>query len=85
LPGRALALKVAGGGAPFTVSSSRKVGKLNTDTLDGFDSSSFVEGGGQVRGFDVTLGKLDKATVLVIPGYGKITPGCETLGGEERT
>lgn len=36
------AFSAAGGGAPFTVSSTTKVTNLNADLLDGFDASSFA-------------------------------------------
>ena len=38
----ALGLNVASGHAPFTVNSGTKVDKMNTDKLDGIDSSGFL-------------------------------------------
>jgi hypothetical protein len=43
--GPALSLKV-GSGAPLAVNSSQKVAKLNSDQVDGLDSTQFVKGGG---------------------------------------
>lgn len=77
--GPALELKVASGKAPITVNSSTKVGKLNADFLDGLDSTGFVHGSGQVRGFALTLTPTttDKE-LLSIPGYGQLTAFCYT-------
>jgi hypothetical protein len=77
----ALGLKVGSGKALFTVNSSGKVGSLNADLLDGLDAANFVQGGGQARSYFLTqTGKSAAATVLTIPGFGKITAACESIG-----
>jgi len=57
----ALGLTVAAGHAPFTVSSSTKVTSLNSDLLDGIDSSGFWKLGGNMGTSPGTavLGTLD--------------------------
>jgi hypothetical protein len=78
--GPALSLKVASGKPPLSVNSSAKVRNLNASMLDGFTSGQFVQGGGQVRGFYLTLTPDAEQELLAIPGFGQLKADCE--GGE---
>jgi hypothetical protein len=75
--GPALSLKVASGKPPLSVNSSTKVNDLNASMLNGFTSGQFVQGGGQVRGFSLTLTPDADQELLAIPGYGQLQAECE--------
>jgi hypothetical protein len=85
--GPALGLKVAGGTAPFTVSSGMKVAKLNADKLDGIDSTRFIHGVGDAfvkDGAADLSGVVDpsenRTALGSIPGLGSFTVGGAILG-----
>jgi hypothetical protein len=93
----ALGLNVASGHAPFTVNSGTKVDKLNTDKLDGIDSSGFLGVNAKAADAELLDGKnstdflshdvvLNTADVTVNPGFGSTgSVGCPgstvALGG----
>ena len=72
----ALGLNVASGHAPFTVNSGVKVANLNADTLDGIDSSGFVQGRGTLLANRMVFLPTNGKTLLTIPGLGLLQAGC---------
>jgi hypothetical protein len=75
--GPALALNVASGKPPLAVNSSTRVKNLNSAYLNGFTPNQFVQGGGQVRGFSLTLTHDSEQDLLAIPGYGMLFAECD--------
>jgi len=68
----AAAFTVQGRTAPFTVSSKGKVANLNADSLDGIDSTGFVQGNGQAYGASLDYPADSSGTdhvVTVAPGF----------------
>jgi hypothetical protein len=74
----ALGLNVAAGHPPFTVNSGTKVVNLNADKLDGVDSSSFVQGPGQILSNALAPAPGGDVTVLSVPGRFHIEFLCAT-------
>ena len=74
----ALGLTAAPGHAPFAVNTSTKVANLNADRLDGIDSSSLVQGGGNLKPIPlVDLPNAGAGTLMNITGVGKLeVTGC---------
>ena len=72
----ALGLNVAAGHAPFTVNSGVKVANLNADTLDGIDSSGFVQGRGTLLANRMVFVPTDFKALLTIPGLGYLHAFC---------
>jgi hypothetical protein len=73
----ALDLQVEPGKPPMTVNSGTKVTNLNSDKLDGIDSTSFIQGKGNI--YHGRLNAPRNATrldVLNVPGFGKVTGTC---------
>jgi hypothetical protein len=81
--GTALSLQVAKGKAPFSVSSSAQVSKLNASLLGGLTAGQFVQGGGQSRsfGFSMPTATAAQRKVLSVPGFGTLNAFCETSSG----
>lgn len=81
--GSALALHVAKGKAPFSVNSSTQVSNLNASLLGGLANTQFVQGGGHWHAFGFTMNtaSASPATLLSIPGYGKLLASCGTFEG----
>jgi hypothetical protein len=65
----------------MTVNSATKVNNLNAAFVNGLDSTGFVQGGGQVRGFALTLSPGSSKELLAIPGYGQLSADCECSEG----
>jgi hypothetical protein len=87
----ALGLNVASGHAPLAVSSGAgKAVNLNTDKLDGLDSTAFVLGRGHFLSNRTTVthvvepGASASGTILTIPGFGVVSGYCAGMfsGGE---
>lgn len=75
----AAAFTVNGKAAPFTVSSSTRVGKLNSDLLDGIDSSGFVQGANTeiLTERKVTV-PTNTVSLFTMPGFGLVYGSCKT-------
>jgi hypothetical protein len=76
--GRPAARFTAPGTAPLAVGNSKKIQNLNSDLLDGIDSTSFVRGGGvmnRARG-TVQPGSADWVEVFYAPGLAKVLGVC---------
>ncbi len=73
----AAAFTVTGTGAPFTVSSAGKVASLNSDLLDGLDSTQLVNGNGSLftRSADLANPTTNQ-TVTVVPGFLNLQLSC---------
>jgi hypothetical protein len=81
--GPALNLHVAKGKTPLMVNSSVRVQHLNASLLDGRDAAGFMLGGGQSRSFGFLSSAGENATLLTIPGYGRLTTRCIANAGAE--
>jgi len=75
----ALDLKVQSGEAPMTVNSTAKVANLNSDQLDGVDSTGFIQGKGNIYHSRVSQ-PLNNflAQILDVPGFGDLIADCRT-------
>lgn len=80
--GPALGLSVNAGKAPFTVNSASKVANLNSDRLDGLDSSNFVQGNAArvLTNRIVMDANASQQTLLTIPGLGFLAVDCYGSG-----
>lgn len=76
----ALGLNVAPNHAPFAVNSAVKVANLNADTLDGIDSSGFVQGRAIFLGSRIVFVPATTKRLLTIPGLGHLDAACHSFG-----
>jgi hypothetical protein len=73
----ALDLQVEPGKAPMTVNSSAKVANLNSDQLDGLDSTGFIQGKGNIYHGRLRLRPTgDFNNIVNVPGFGFLTGDC---------
>lgn len=73
--GTALDLQVKPGEQPLRVNSAKKVVNLNSDTLDGKDSTSFVQGHGKAYVGRIVLptsNPFPNDVVLTVPGFATV-------------
>jgi hypothetical protein len=69
------------GVAPFSVNNGTKVASLNSDELDGIDSSGFTKGGGTLYSAHRENVAPGSGTLLAIPSFMTITYECDTSVG----
>lgn len=74
--GGTLNLRVGKGRAPFSVSSSTQVAKLNASLLDGLSANSFLQGDGAQRTAQVTLTEGESKPLLSLFPFGAFTADC---------
>jgi hypothetical protein len=79
--GPALALSTKSTVPPMTVSSSTKVAHLNSDLLDGIDSTGFIQGSGKLsRGRLTEPLNSGNSAILAVAGFGSIEASCGVSG-----